>query len=175
MARRCSRDLWTGLSRPGAGLWARGLLLMRCWSAQLSSRIQIICRGLDVDSFVKETLVEPLELSPTEIIGALVAMSSERRAAILDSGGNREPDARFLIAGFDPFETVDAGLFSLTISRRDGAKLTSSEPFLKYLDARLSELALPRASSGTDLPACGICLVTLNYEFVHALEHLHGG
>ncbi|HEX9917677.1 MAG TPA: hypothetical protein VGA87_00850, partial [Pyrinomonadaceae bacterium] len=83
-----------------------------------------------------------LELSFTadELLRALLTLAPERRAQILDSGGARGVgEARFLIAGFDPFETIEARGEELLIERRgEGAGRVERGSLLSLLDERLA-------------------------------------
>lgn len=114
-----------------------------------------------------------LPLSADKLLRALFALSPRRRLSLLDSCGAREPSGRFLIAGFDPFEIIEAR--GAEMRRTLGGK--SDEPFtnsdaLNALDERLAgyrvSYRLPE-----HLPAAGACIATFSYELVHRLERLH--
>jgi hypothetical protein len=64
-------------------------------------------------------VVRECELSADDLLSALLQLAPEHRVQILDSGGARSDGARFLIAGFDPFETIEARGDELLIERRD--------------------------------------------------------
>lgn len=114
-----------------------------------------------------------LSLSPEAIIGALLSLDPSRRVSILDSGGARPPDARYLIAGFDPIEIIEARGTRLTVARSGSAyKETMSGDALDLLDARLADfsVAAPRANE-TSAPVAGACIATFGYDFAWELEN----
>jgi para-aminobenzoate synthetase component 1 len=95
---------------------------------------------------------------------------------ILDSCGARRTDdtvddeARYLIAGFDPFETIEVHGQQLRIERRDGSCFVqTNDDALSVLDNRLAEYRIPH-SDDASLPAYGACIATLSYDLVHHLE-----
>jgi len=53
----------------------------------------------------KPTVCE-IALPADELLRALLGLPSHQRVTILDSCNAREAAARFLIAGFDPFEII---------------------------------------------------------------------
>ncbi len=114
-----------------------------------------------------------IEIAPDLLLRALLQLDAGRRVQILDSGGSRAPEeARFLIAGFDPFEIIEARGSELRILRRD----TEAERFVHgdvivVLDDRLkSYYTLP--SPLFDVPAMGACIATFSYELAHRLDRL---
>jgi para-aminobenzoate synthetase component 1 len=116
-------------------------------------------KALTADSVVRE-----IELRPDDLLRALLRLDGVRRVSILDSGGARRPDARFLIAGFDPFEIIEARGDRLLITRRD----TPSEErargdVLTLLDERLQNYRAPLTLQA-DVPATGACIATFSYE-----------
>jgi para-aminobenzoate synthetase component 1 len=115
-----------------------------------------------------------LQLSADELVGALLRLDAGRRVQILDSCGARGADARFLVAGFDPFEIIEARPGGgLNVSRLDGARVEhiESTDALRVLDARLMKYRVPR-EAGASRPACGACIATFSYELVHSFERL---
>ena len=79
-----------------------------------------------------------IELGPDDLLRALLPLDARRRVHILDSGGARPPDARFLIAGFDPFELIEAHGEELRITRRGAASVESVRgDVLALLDERM--------------------------------------
>ncbi|HEX8493828.1 MAG TPA: aminodeoxychorismate synthase component I [Pyrinomonadaceae bacterium] len=114
-----------------------------------------------------------LQLSADELVGALLRLDASRRVQILDSGGARGDDARFLIAGFDPFETIEARGGRLQVYERDGlsAHQVESADVLSVLDERLAKYRVPRADDSSR-PASGACIATFAYELAHSLERL---
>lgn len=118
--------------------------------------------------------VREIEIAPDLLLRALLQLDAGRRVHILDSGGARAPEeARFLIAGFDPFEIIEARGSELRIRRRD----TESERFvpegdsIAALDARLKSYYTP-PSLLFDVPAMGACIATFSYELAHRLDRL---
>lgn len=85
-----------------------------------------------------------INFAPDELVRRLLSLDEGRRLSLLDSCG--VAGARLLIAGFDPFETIEVG----------------DADALKLLDERLK-----RHSSSS-----GACIATLSYELVHQLERL---
>ena len=124
--------------------------------------------------------ITALELSFTadELLRALLQLAPERRVQILDSGGARGADeARFLIAGFDPFETVEARGGELLIERRGetGGRVERAS-LLSLLDERLARYRVrthepePHASQ---LPvAGGACIASFAYDLAREFQRL---
>ncbi|HEV7844577.1 MAG TPA: hypothetical protein VGO69_12865, partial [Pyrinomonadaceae bacterium] len=82
--------------------------------------------------------VREISLSVEELLQALLNLDASRRCSILDSCGARPPDARFLIAGFDPFEIVEAYGDEIRVlrPREDACEIVRGE-VLALLDERL--------------------------------------
>jgi para-aminobenzoate synthetase component 1 len=125
-------------------------------------------------------LVCAYEISADELLRALLELAPERRVQILDSGGARggvDGEARFLIAGFDPFETVEARGRELLIQSRfeTGTRVEHGE-LLSLLDARLARYRLPRqaaAHPASHLPvAGGACIASFSYDFAREFARL---
>lgn len=111
-----------------------------------------------------ETVVREIELTPDELLRALLVLDARRRVNILDSGGARPPDARFLIAGFDPFEIIEAQGAQLRITRRDPPSEESIQgDVLALLDERLQSYHAPRTLQA-DAPVPGACIATFAYD-----------
>jgi para-aminobenzoate synthetase component 1 len=103
-------------------------------------------------------------LSAEELITALLELDPARRACILDSGGARGDDARLLIAGFDPFETVEAYGDELHVrTQNDRLAMIKTGSVLAFLDERLASLHV-EFESARELPAGGACIAALSYE-----------
>jgi para-aminobenzoate synthetase component 1 len=120
-----------------------------------------------------------LELSADELVGALLRLDAGRRVQILDSCGSRGADARFLVAGFDPFEIIEARSSSssdggLRVSGRGDERVeqVESSDVLRVLDERLAKYRVPRAAGAGERPACGACIATFSYELAHSFERL---
>lgn len=90
---------------------------------------------------MKTNALREIRLEADELVRRLLALPPERRLSLLDSCGAR--GGRLLIAGFDPFETIEA----------DG---------LEPLDERLARHAARD----------GACIATFSYELGHRLERL---
>ena len=105
-------------------------------------------------------------LGADALVGALLSLAPSRGLHLLDSGGARGAEARFLVAGFDPFETVEAFGGELHVGAR-GREATEvlRGAALSHLDARLAEM---RAGAG----ARGACVVTLSYELARQFARL---
>ncbi|HZH90693.1 MAG TPA: aminodeoxychorismate synthase component I [Pyrinomonadaceae bacterium] len=128
-----------------------------------------------------EWLTSPLvceyEISATELLSALLRLAPERRAQILDSGGarGRDDEARFLVAGFDPFETVEARGGELLIGRRgESVVRKESGSLLSLLDERLARYRVRRgAREASQLPVVGgACIASFAYDFAREFQRL---
>jgi para-aminobenzoate synthetase component 1 len=136
-------------------------------------------------------LVCDYEISAGELLRALLSLAPERRAQILDSGGARGDDdeARFLIAGFDPFETIEARGDELLIERRgesagrvgeragrsgESARRSERGSLLSLLDERLARYRVrPAAREASHLPvAGGACIASFAYDFARGFQRL---
>ena len=124
--------------------------------------------------------VTTLELPFTadELLRALLGLAPERRAQILDSGGARGADeARFLIAAFDPFETVEARGEELLIEQRGeaGARVERGS-LLSLLDERLARYRVRRGAreeEASQLPVGGgACIASLAYDLARGFQRL---
>ncbi|MDT4965453.1 MAG: para-aminobenzoate synthetase component [Acidobacteriota bacterium] len=103
--------------------------------------------------------VQTIPLTVDQVLRALLALDPERRLSLLDSCGAPDASARFLIAGFDPFEVIE-----------DRGNAPAHVDPLDLLDARLFQLRSERPEKS--LPAGGACIATFSYELVHRLERL---
>ncbi|HLL15531.1 MAG TPA: aminodeoxychorismate synthase component I [Pyrinomonadaceae bacterium] len=118
-----------------------------------------------------------LPFTADELLRALLGLAPERRAQILDSGGARGADeARFLIAAFDPFETVEARGAELLIERRGeaGARVERGS-LLSLLDERLARYRVRRGARDdvSQLPvAGGACIASFAYDLARQFERL---
>ncbi len=112
------------------------------------------------------------DLTADELLRVLLRLAPERRLSLLDSGGARAPDARYMIAGFDPFEVVEARADLLNIWRREGnaTHVERGSP-LALLDSRLAELRVA-PTLAADLPAVGACVATFAYDFARRFQRL---
>lgn len=124
-------------------------------------------------------LVCEYAISADELLRALLALAPARRVQILDSGRVRGDgdEARFLIAGFDPFETVEARGRELSIRRRgDASARVERGSLLSLLDERLARYRLPHtagARQASHLPfAGGACIASFAYDLARQFERL---
>jgi para-aminobenzoate synthetase component 1 len=118
-------------------------------------------------------LVRELDAGPDILLRALLWLDPARRVSILDSNGARPPDARFLIAGFDPFELVEARASHLRIKQRDKEEEEFVEgDVLKLLDERLESYRTPHASLPNSIPVSGACIATFSYELAQRFHRL---
>jgi para-aminobenzoate synthetase component 1 len=121
-------------------------------------------------------LVCEYEISADELLRALLALAPERRVQILDSGGARGADeARFLIAGFDPFETVEARGDELLIERRgESDARVERGSLLSLLDERLARYRVrPQQQHASQLPvAGGACIASFAYDLARGFQRL---
>jgi para-aminobenzoate synthetase component 1 len=116
--------------------------------------------------------VRELPLSADDVLRALLTLSPHRRLSLLDSCGARHSSARFLIAGFDPYEIIEARGSEIRRGSRgeDGERLTNVDA-LDTLDECLAKYRVPYLLP-EHLPAIGACIATFSYELVHRLEGL---
>jgi para-aminobenzoate synthetase component I len=115
--------------------------------------------------------VRETSLSIEDLLQALLNLHSSRHLSILDSCGARSPDARFLIAGFDPFEILEAYGDEIHISRpRENESKVLRGDILALLDERLAGLRVP--SRLKNLPVSGACIASLSYDLARRFERL---
>ncbi|HVF27725.1 MAG TPA: aminodeoxychorismate synthase component I [Pyrinomonadaceae bacterium] len=141
-----------------------------------------------IDQTTPRTLlpaVREIDVTCDQLLSVLLSCEPSRRVAILDSGGARDPEARFLIAGFDPFEVVESYGDELHIRSRpynfttEVDRLYEDTPrvvcgsALALLDERLEryKIAFP-PSHRFRLPGHGACIATFSYDLVRRLERL---
>ncbi len=117
-----------------------------------------------------------LELSADELLRALLQLAPERGVQILDSGGARGDgdDARYLIAGFDPFETVEARGHELEIQGRDETRARVERgSILSLLDERLARYRTPKHTHALPSPfASGACIASFSYDLARQFQRL---
>lgn len=120
--------------------------------------------------------MQEVGISSEALIGALLALGPQRRLSLLDSCGARGDAARFLIAGFDPFETIEARGTQLLIEERAAASArTERGDVLSLLDERLKKYGAGQTGP-TSLPAAGgACIATLSYELARGFERRLAG
>jgi para-aminobenzoate synthetase component I len=119
----------------------------------------------------KPTVYE-IPLSADELLRALLFLSPNRRLSLLDSCGVRGSSARFLIAGFDPFEIIEARGSEIQHSSRDESNVcVMSVDVLNALDERLAEYRVS-STLPEHLPVAGACIATFSYELGNRLERL---
>jgi para-aminobenzoate synthetase component 1 len=115
-------------------------------------------------------VVREISLPVEELLDALLHLAPSRRLSILDSCGARPPDASLLIAGFDPFEIIEARDRELHISRpREGTNMVTRGDVLAFLDARLES---HRVSSQSEIPVAGACIASLSYDLARSFLRL---
>lgn len=132
-----------------------------------------------------------IALSADELIAALLRLDASRRLSLLDGGapqpqtidalasihGRAAPRAaRFLIAGFDPFETVEVRGRDLRIQDASGSvsHITATTDALTLLDERLNACRQSPVAAA-DANECslvlpGACIATLSYELSRRLD-----
>jgi para-aminobenzoate synthetase component 1 len=117
-------------------------------------------------------IVCEIPLTADSLLHALLNLNSSRRVSILDSGGARGDEARFLIAGFDPFEVIEVYGDQALITHHDGSlERGACVDALRVLDDRLERYRTPQTSH-EHLPAVGACIATFSYDLAHQLERL---
>jgi para-aminobenzoate synthetase component I len=113
-----------------------------------------------------------LPVTSDKLVRALLSLESGRRLSLLDSCTPHEVSDGFLIAGFDPFEIIEARGNEITITRRgEKSQRVIIGDLLEILDARLDEYQVPPVRTET-LPVAGACIATFSYDLVHRLERL---
>jgi para-aminobenzoate synthetase component 1 len=119
------------------------------------------------------------EISADELLRALLGLAPERRAQILDSGGARgAEEARFLIAAFDPFETVEARGEELLIERRgeESGVRVERGALLSLLDERLARYRVRSGERGEEASALpvagGACIASFAYDLARGFQRL---
>ncbi|HKS27885.1 MAG TPA: aminodeoxychorismate synthase component I [Pyrinomonadaceae bacterium] len=110
-----------------------------------------------------------ISLSAEELLGALLNMDASRRVSILDSCGYRPPEARFLIAGFDPAEIIEAHGDEISISRASRTEVMRGD-VLALLDERLESRRVTHFEQS--LPAAGACIASFSYDLARQFERL---
>ncbi|MDQ1612324.1 MAG: para-aminobenzoate synthetase component [Pyrinomonadaceae bacterium] len=118
-----------------------------------------------------------LPFTADELLRALLRLAPGRRAQILDSGGARGDgdEARFLVAAFDPFETVEARGDELLIERRgETTARVEHGSLLSLLDERLARYRVRReARAALQLPvAGGACIASFSYDLARGFQRL---
>ena len=126
----------------------------------------------DTRAEVIKPIVYEIALTADELLRALFSLAPRRRLSILDSCNANGVAARFLIAGFDPFEIIEARGRELRIKRRGQLnEQTIVGDALNILDERLVRQRLS-AHISDDLPVTGACIATFSYELAHQIERL---
>ena len=114
--------------------------------------------------------VRALSLSAEELLQSLLNLDPSRRVSILDSCGARPPDARFLIAGFDPVEIIESKGDRIRISRpREGRTEILKGDVLEILDQRLESL---RLAPQPHIPVAGACIASFSYDLARRFNRL---
>ncbi|MGH9943086.1 MAG: aminodeoxychorismate synthase component I [Pyrinomonadaceae bacterium] len=111
-----------------------------------------------------------IDLSVDKLLAALLRLDPIRGVHVLDGGGAR--NSRHLIAGFDPFESVEAYGAELIVRRR-GSEIVTRErgSILSLLDERLAHHRAPRRSSPFFNPP-GACVATFAYDLARQFLRL---
>lgn len=114
--------------------------------------------------------IQEVPFSADEVLRALLNLAPQRRVSILDSCGPRGPSARFLIAGFDPREIIEAHGEELHLTQSgQGVGRVVRGDALRLLDERLAEY-FPTHFGRVPHLAGGICIATFAYELAHLIE-----
>ncbi|MDX6709638.1 MAG: Anthranilate synthase component terminal region, partial [Blastocatellia bacterium] len=107
-----------------------------------------------------------IEAGAEELVRALLSLSPSRNVCILDSCGSRPPDARYLIAGFDPVEIIEANRFEVVSILSAGKRaIDQDQSILDVLDSRLNSIGPIIDVPENDIPAYGACIASFAYEF----------
>ena len=114
-------------------------------------------------------LYQEIEATGDEIVRALLSLDPSRAICILDSCGNRPPDGRFLICGFNPAEIIHAFPgFSITKYKDGTAVRTDGDSFLDLLAERTAGVA-----EALELPVYGAFIASLNYELGYQFDRFN--
>jgi para-aminobenzoate synthetase component I len=117
-------------------------------------------------------IAREIPLDADTLLQVLLSLDPARRVSILDSGGSRGHEARFLIAGFDPFEVVEAwGDHSLISREGESIERLAGGDALRALDERLERHRVP-PSREASWPVAGACIATFSYDLVRRFERL---
>ncbi|HKR01203.1 MAG TPA: aminodeoxychorismate synthase component I [Pyrinomonadaceae bacterium] len=113
-----------------------------------------------------------ISVSADELLRALLRLAPARRLSLLDSCGARNSASRLLIAGFDPFEIIEARGNQLFITEGVG-KVERVVPVdaLDLLDARLAQYKVESAALSSSA-IVGACIGTFSYELGRRFERL---
>lgn len=116
--------------------------------------------------------VREISLPVEDLLQALLNLEPSRRVAILDSCGLRPPDARYLIAGFDPFEIIEALSQEIRITRPlKGEEQFTRDDVLSILDERLERFRVAPVTA-PDMPVAGACIASFSYDMARRFERL---
>jgi para-aminobenzoate synthetase component 1 len=124
-----------------------------------------------------EIFLRELPLNADALVTALLRLDPSRRLSLLDGGAPTNTNAaRFLIAGFDPFEIVEVRGRNLRITDARGnvSHVSAAETdALMLLDERLATYRQPAIVADTQrfpLVIPGACIATLSYELTQRLN-----
>ena len=116
-----------------------------------------------------------IDFSHDDLLRALLRLERSRKLSLLDSCGaagtvERGSEARFLVAGFDPFEFIEARGSRVEIARvgEKTETLHARDP-LAVLDEQLRRYATPQPSPA---PFGGACIATFSYDLARRYERL---
>ncbi|MFN2454840.1 MAG: aminodeoxychorismate synthase component I [Pyrinomonadaceae bacterium] len=137
-------------------------------------------RATQADKTTKPFLAREVNFTVEELLRALLALPHARRLSLLDSGATREgwTGGRLLIAGFDPFEIVEARGALMHITQRGSSSIVhaETEAVLDLLDARLREYrsSFRREQPHDALfsPLAGACIATFAYDYAQRIASL---
>jgi para-aminobenzoate synthetase component 1 len=119
-------------------------------------------------------IVQEVSLTVERLLHTLLRLHPSRRLSLLDSCGARgAEEARFLIAGFDPFEIIEARGDEISfITRGANTAMKLRGCVLDVLDERLkNHRVAPLADFA--LPATGACIATFSYDFARRFLPVH--
>jgi para-aminobenzoate synthetase component I len=112
-----------------------------------------------------------IEVTVDELLHTLLSLPSERNLGLLDSCGTHKNGSHLLIAGIDPFGTIELYHNEARIYRPDKEPIyISNKDPLSLIDTYLATLSLK--DSLIDIPVTAVCFVTLSYELIYQLERL---
>ncbi len=110
--------------------------------------------------------VREIAIDADTLVRAFLSLDHARRLSLLDSCGyHSSNEARYLIAAFDPCETIEAHGTNLLIETPDAApQVINHASALEHLTARLAAYPSLRLVDADAPPVCGgLCITTLSY------------
>ena len=103
-----------------------------------------------------------IELEAEKLVNTLLSFERGRCVSLLDSGGASGVGARFLVAGFDPFLTIQSTGPEVLIESPEGIEKFDGD-ILKVIDEKVAAYGFP-ANKEFPFSLAGGCITTLSYD-----------